>query len=70
MKTITGLAILLTATAWSTMIAVGILHSVGALSWTLSYDEAVGLSAVLLVPVLLLLGVFITAVGKAQEGPG
>ena len=70
MKTVFGLAILLSATGWCSMVAVGILHSVGALSWTLSYDESVALSALVLLPVTLVLGALVSAVGKAQQGPG
>lgn len=70
MKTVFGLAILLSATGWCSMIGVGILRSVGALSWTLSYDQSVALSALVLLPVMLVLGALVTAVGKAQQGPG
>jgi hypothetical protein len=69
-KVVFGLAAILSASGWSLMLAVGILHSVGALSWTLSYDEAVALSALALLPTMLLLSVLVTAVNNAQQGPG
>jgi hypothetical protein len=39
---------------WCLMVAVGVLHGAGAVGWTLSYDEAVVLVALLVDPLLVL----------------
>ena len=52
-----GVGVLACTTAvlgWCLMIAVGVLHGAGAIGWTLSYDEAVVLVALLVDPLLVL----------------
>ena len=53
--------------AWALMTAVGILHSTGAIDWTLGYDEAAALVALLLPPVVLVAGVTIAAAARAGD---
>ena len=42
-------------------------HKAGVLSWTLGYNAAVPLAALVDLPVMLLLGAFVTALGEAKE---
>lgn len=67
MRAVWSVAFLVGVTGWCAMVAVGVLHGAGAVSWTLSYDEAVAVSALVLCPVLLLLGAFVAAVGKTGD---
>lgn len=53
--------------AWALMLAVGILHSTGAVDWTLGYDQAAALVALLVPPVVLLAGVTAAAASRAAR---
>lgn len=70
MSGVVVLAALTAVLGWCLMVAVGILESVGAVGWTLSYDEACALVALLVLPVVLFVGAVVVASRDAQEGPG
>jgi len=66
-KHVAVLGLFVSFTGWCLMLAVGILHKAGVLSWTLGYNAAVPLAALVDLPVMLLLGALVTALGEAKE---
>lgn len=54
---------------WCLMLAVGIFYGAGALTWTLSYDEACAISALVVFP-LLMLGAVLSGFLDAPKGSG
>lgn len=68
-----GLAVLCGVVAglgWSLMVGVGVLHGAGAVNWTLSYDEAVALVAVIVVPWATVVGASVLALRDTKKGSG
>ena len=65
-----GIALLAGLTAglgWTLMIAVGILRSVGAVDWSLSYDESVALIALLALPWLVIASTLVVSVRNSSD---
>lgn len=70
MRGVWSLAVVVAVTGWCLMLAVGILESVGAVGWTLGYNEACALAALGLLPVVTA-GVVAAVLGRnATEGSG
>lgn len=70
MRALWGMSTFVGVTGWCLMLAVGVLESVGAVGWTLGYNESCALVALGMLPVLMV-GVVAAIAGRnATEGSG
>lgn len=67
MRAVGFLVALMLGYAWTSMLAVGVLRSVGVLGWTLSFGEAFALLVLVVLPAVSLIGFVAAAVRATKE---